>query len=82
MDRAQKAALASAGIGLIVLALKFGAYWLTGSLALRERPVGEPMLDDQSGSELSNAAPVALSPQASRAAPVARGRHHRLQIRP
>jgi cation diffusion facilitator family transporter len=34
MDRAQKAALASAGIGLIVLALKFGAYWLTGSLAL------------------------------------------------
>ncbi|MDQ0392198.1 cation diffusion facilitator family transporter [Labrys monachus] len=34
MDRTQKAALASAGIGLVVLALKFGAYWLTGSLAL------------------------------------------------
>ncbi len=34
MDRAQKAALGSAGIGLVVLALKLGAYWLTGSLAL------------------------------------------------
>lgn len=34
MNRAQKAALASAGIGIVVLALKFGAYWLTGSLAL------------------------------------------------
>jgi len=34
MNRAQKAALASAGVGLVVLALKFGAYWLTGSLAL------------------------------------------------
>jgi cation diffusion facilitator family transporter len=34
MHRAQKAALASVGVGLIVLALKFGAYWLTGSLAL------------------------------------------------
>jgi cation diffusion facilitator family transporter len=34
MDRAQKAALGSAGIGLIVLALKLGAWWVTGSLAL------------------------------------------------
>ncbi|PRH84534.1 cation-efflux pump [Labrys okinawensis] len=34
MNRAQKAALGSAGIGLVVLALKFGAYWVTGSLAL------------------------------------------------
>ena len=34
MDRAQKAALASLLIGLVVLALKFGAWWLTGSLAL------------------------------------------------
>jgi len=34
MDRAQKAALSSAGIGLVVLVLKLGAYWLTGSLAL------------------------------------------------
>lgn len=34
MDRAQKAALASAAVGLLVLALKLGAYWLTGSLAL------------------------------------------------
>lgn len=34
MDRAQKAALASAGIGLVVTALKFAAWWLTGSLAL------------------------------------------------
>lgn len=34
MDRTQKAALASAAIGLAVMGLKFGAYWLTGSLAL------------------------------------------------
>ncbi len=34
MDRAQKVALASAAVGALVLALKFGAYWLTGSLAL------------------------------------------------
>ncbi len=34
MDRAQSAALVSAGLGLVVLALKFGAWWLTGSLAL------------------------------------------------
>jgi len=34
MNRTQTAALASAGIGLVVLMLKFGAYWLTGSLAL------------------------------------------------
>ncbi len=34
MDRAQKAALASAAVGLLVLGLKLGAYWLTGSLAL------------------------------------------------
>jgi cation diffusion facilitator family transporter len=34
MDRPQKAALASLFIGLVVLALKFGAWWLTGSLAL------------------------------------------------
>ncbi|GJE59937.1 cation diffusion facilitator family transporter [Methylobacterium trifolii] len=34
MDRTQKAALASAGIGLVVMGLKFSAYWLTGSLAL------------------------------------------------
>ena len=34
MDRTQKAALASAGIGLLVMAIKFTAYWLTGSLAL------------------------------------------------
>ncbi|KQP50799.1 cadmium transporter [Methylobacterium sp. Leaf399] len=34
MDRTQKAALASAGIGAVVTALKFGAFWLTGSLAL------------------------------------------------
>ncbi|WP_163602673.1 cation diffusion facilitator family transporter, partial [Klebsiella pneumoniae] len=30
----QKAALASAGIGVLVTALKFGAWWLTGSVAL------------------------------------------------
>ncbi|KMO38763.1 cadmium transporter [Methylobacterium variabile] len=34
MERAQAAALASAGLGLLVLALKFGAWWITGSLAL------------------------------------------------
>jgi cation diffusion facilitator family transporter len=34
MERAQAAALTSAGLGLVVLALKFGAWWLTGSLAL------------------------------------------------
>lgn len=34
MDRTQKAALVSAGIGVLVMGLKFGAYWLTGSLAL------------------------------------------------
>ncbi len=34
MDRTQKAALISAGIGLAVTALKFYAAWLTGSLAL------------------------------------------------
>ena len=34
MDRTQKAALLSAGIGLVVTALKFYAAWLTGSLAL------------------------------------------------
>lgn len=33
-DRAQLAALAGTGIGLLVLGLKFAAYWLTGSLAL------------------------------------------------
>lgn len=34
MDRAQTLALASIGLGLVVLGLKFGAWWLTGSLAL------------------------------------------------
>lgn len=34
MDRTQKAALASAGIGALVTGLKFLAWWLTGSLAL------------------------------------------------
>jgi cation diffusion facilitator family transporter len=34
MDRAQKAALASLGVGTLVLGLKFLAWWLTGSLAL------------------------------------------------
>ncbi|MFE1601946.1 cation diffusion facilitator family transporter [Methylobacterium sp. ID0610] len=34
MERAQAAALVSAGLGLVVLGLKFGAWWLTGSLAL------------------------------------------------
>ncbi|TGD94763.1 cation diffusion facilitator family transporter [Methylobacterium nonmethylotrophicum] len=34
MERAQAAALASAGLGLLVLGLKFGAWWITGSLAL------------------------------------------------
>ncbi|MGE7415976.1 cation diffusion facilitator family transporter [Methylobacterium tarhaniae] len=34
MERAQAAALASAGVGLLVLALKFFAWWITGSLAL------------------------------------------------
>jgi cation diffusion facilitator family transporter len=34
MGREQKAALASVGIGLVVLGLKFAAYWLTGSIAL------------------------------------------------
>jgi cation diffusion facilitator family transporter len=34
MDRTQKVALGSVGVGLVVLALKFAAYWLTGSIAL------------------------------------------------
>ncbi|ACL57621.1 cation diffusion facilitator family transporter [Methylobacterium nodulans] len=34
MERAQAAALVSTGLGLVVLGLKFGAWWLTGSLAL------------------------------------------------
>jgi cation diffusion facilitator family transporter len=34
MDRAAKLALASVAVGAFVLALKFGAYWLTGSVAL------------------------------------------------
>jgi cation diffusion facilitator family transporter len=34
MDRTQKAALLSAGIGALVMGLKFAAYWVTGSLAL------------------------------------------------
>lgn len=34
MDRSQKAALASVGVGLVVLGLKFVAYSLTGSVAL------------------------------------------------
>ena len=34
MDRTQKAALASAAVGLVVTGLKFLAWWLTGSLAL------------------------------------------------
>lgn len=34
MERTQKAALAGAGIGLLVTGLKFAAWWLTGSLAL------------------------------------------------
>ncbi|ACA19828.1 cation diffusion facilitator family transporter [Methylobacterium sp. 4-46] len=34
MERAQAAALVSTGLGIVVLALKFGAWWLTGSLAL------------------------------------------------
>lgn len=34
MERAQRVALGSVGIGLVVLALKFAAYWLTGSIAL------------------------------------------------
>ena len=34
MERTQKAALANVGIGLVVLGLKFAAYWLTGSVAL------------------------------------------------
>jgi divalent metal cation (Fe/Co/Zn/Cd) transporter len=34
MDRTQKAALVSAGIGLAVTGLKFYAAWITGSLAL------------------------------------------------
>ena len=29
MDRTQKAALVSAGIGALVMGLKFAAYWLT-----------------------------------------------------
>jgi cation diffusion facilitator family transporter len=33
MERAQKVALGSLGIGLVVLGLKFAAYWLTGSIA-------------------------------------------------
>ena len=34
VERTQKAALGSVGIGLVVLGLKFAAYWLTGSIAL------------------------------------------------
>lgn len=34
MPREQKLALASVGVGLVVLALKFLAYWITGSVAL------------------------------------------------
>ncbi|GEP06872.1 cadmium transporter [Methylobacterium oxalidis] len=34
MERTQKAALAGVGVGALVTALKFGAFWLTGSLAL------------------------------------------------
>ncbi len=34
MSRTEKAALLSAAIGMLVMALKFGAYWLTGSIAL------------------------------------------------
>ncbi|MCK2052650.1 cation diffusion facilitator family transporter [Methylobacterium sp. 37f] len=34
MDRTQKAALLSAGVGALVMGLKFAAYWVTGSLAL------------------------------------------------
>ncbi|MGU3539578.1 cation diffusion facilitator family transporter [Methylobacterium sp. A54F] len=34
MERTQKAALAGAAIGALVMGLKFSAYWLTGSLAL------------------------------------------------
>ncbi len=34
MTRTEKAALASAAVGVVVTALKFAAYWLTGSLAL------------------------------------------------
>jgi cation diffusion facilitator family transporter len=34
VDRAQKAALASVAVGLIVFGLKFAAYWVTGSVAL------------------------------------------------
>ncbi|GAB6845609.1 cation diffusion facilitator family transporter [Methylorubrum rhodinum] len=34
MTRSEQAALASAAVGVVVTALKFSAYWLTGSLAL------------------------------------------------
>ncbi|WP_232628151.1 cation diffusion facilitator family transporter [Methylobacterium sp. Leaf118] len=34
MTRTENAALASAAVGVVVMALKFVAYWLTGSLAL------------------------------------------------
>ena len=34
MERAQKVALGSVGVGFVVLGLKFAAYWLTGSIAL------------------------------------------------
>jgi cation diffusion facilitator family transporter len=34
VDRAQKAALSSVAVGLTVFALKFWAYWVTGSVAL------------------------------------------------
>ena len=34
MERAQRVALGSVGVGLVVLGLKFAAYWLTGSIAL------------------------------------------------
>ena len=34
MDRTQKAALASVGIGILVFAIKLAAWWLTGSIAL------------------------------------------------
>jgi hypothetical protein len=38
MERAQAAALASAGVGLLVLGLKFFAWWITGSLAIISAP--------------------------------------------
>jgi divalent metal cation (Fe/Co/Zn/Cd) transporter len=45
VERAQAAALASAGVGLLVLGLKFFAWWITGSLALYSAgdPPGEEL---------------------------------------